>query len=53
VQKKNNAKADALSKLPEYEGNKIYNKIALLKKLNNEDLIPHIQKTTAIKLKRP
>ena len=53
VQKNNNAKADALSKLLGYEGDKIYNKIALLKKLDNGDLIPHIQKTAAIELKKP
>ena len=53
MQKKDNARVDALSKLLRYEENKIYNKIALLKKLNNKNLISHIREAAAIEFKGP
>ena len=42
MQGKDNVKVNALSRLLRYEGDKIYNKIALLKELNNKDLVPYI-----------
>ncbi|CAG8982228.1 hypothetical protein HYALB_00013966 [Hymenoscyphus albidus] len=48
-----NARADALSRKPGYEGNKEYKKIAILKTLENGDLAPTIHEIAATTRESP
>lgn len=53
VQGKDNARADALSRLPGYEDDKVYNETALLRQLDNGDMVTNVREAAAIEISGP
>jgi len=51
VKGSDNTRADALSRKPGYEDDKTYREIALLRTLENGDLVPNIREISAIQVK--
>lgn len=48
VQGKDNARADALSRMPGYENDKVYEDTALLRQLDNGDMVPVVREAAIL-----